>query len=92
MSKLLAEEHPEFFHYTNAAGLSGIIQNQTLWATHYAYLNDSEEIKHFHKTRLPNLLQDVVGVRLNELIEEDSSSQSLIEQEGGKENIINLFC
>ena len=74
MSKSIVEEHSELFHYTGAAGLAGIIQSQTLWATHYEYLNDSEEIKYFHKTRLPNLLQGVVGVRLNELIEQDSSS------------------
>ena len=86
MSKSLAEEHPELFHYTNAAGLAGIIKNQTLWATHYAYLNDSEEIKHFHKNRLPNILQGVVDIRLNELIKQDPrSARSIIEQNGDKE-------
>ena len=91
MSKSIVEERSELFHYTDAAGLAGIIQSQTLWATHYAYLNDSEEIKYFHKTRLPKLLQGVVGIRLNELIEQDSSARLLIEREGGKEKRINPF-
>lgn len=33
------------FHYTNAAGLIGIIQSQSLFATHANFLNDSAECK-----------------------------------------------
>ena len=80
MQKLLAEEHPELFHYTNATGLAGIIQSQTLWATHYAYLNDSEEMQHFHKNRLPNLLQNGADKGLDELIAENPGKQ-LIDKE-----------
>lgn len=40
-------EHPELFHYTNFAGLEGILNSQSLWATHYLSLNDSTEIKLF---------------------------------------------
>jgi len=31
------------YHYTDAHGLYGILQDKKLWATHHAYLNDSEE-------------------------------------------------
>jgi Protein of unknown function (DUF2971) len=31
------------YHYTNAQGLRGIVSNQTLWATHYRFLNDTSE-------------------------------------------------
>jgi hypothetical protein len=34
------------FHYTDAAGLLGIIDSQKLWATHAFYLNDVTEISH----------------------------------------------
>jgi hypothetical protein len=34
------------FHYTNAAGLLGILDSARLWATNYRFLNDSSEIGH----------------------------------------------
>lgn len=37
--------HPELFHYTTFGGLEGILKSQTLWATHYRYLNDTTETK-----------------------------------------------
>lgn len=61
MSKLLEEEHPQLFHYTSAAGLDGILQTQTLRATHYEYLNDASEVKHFLEKRLPEIFQDVIS-------------------------------
>lgn len=55
--KQLAKDHPQLFHYTNAAGLEGILRSQTLRATHYRYLNDIEEIRHFLKNELPKVFQ-----------------------------------
>jgi len=54
--KTVAQEHPELFHYTSSAGLLGIIQNQSLWAGHYSYSNDVQEIQHFFDFGLPELL------------------------------------
>lgn len=34
------------YHYTNQAGLLGIIRNKQIWATHTQYLNDSREFLH----------------------------------------------
>jgi hypothetical protein len=34
------------FHFTDAAGLIGIVRNQTVWASHAPALNDFSEIKH----------------------------------------------
>jgi Protein of unknown function (DUF2971) len=36
------------FHYTDAVGLSGIVQNGTLWFTHSDYLNDATEFHLSH--------------------------------------------
>ena len=63
----LAEEHPELFHYTSVAGLVGIIQNQTLWASHYGYSNDAQEVKHFFDVGLPNLLPSIPSERIQAL-------------------------
>ena len=34
------------YHYTNAAGLKGIIENECFWFTDYRYLNDTSEINY----------------------------------------------
>ncbi len=33
----------DLFHYTTGGGLLGILQSQSLWGTHAAYLNDAQE-------------------------------------------------
>ncbi len=35
------------YHYTDKLGLEGILENQTLWATNYQFLNDASELVHF---------------------------------------------
>lgn len=43
------QDHPQpprLYHYTDVQGLLGIIQSQTLWATHVDYLNDSSEVQY----------------------------------------------
>src|ERR1035441_3309460 len=37
---------PRLSHYTDAAGLCGIVRSGSLWATHIYYLNDSLEFKY----------------------------------------------
>ncbi|HTS37403.1 MAG TPA: DUF2971 domain-containing protein [Candidatus Solibacter sp.] len=36
----------KLYHYTDLAGLLGIVQNHDLWLTHSLYSNDSEEMVH----------------------------------------------
>jgi hypothetical protein len=36
--------HPELHHYTTLAGLSGILQSNSIWATHFSALNDATEV------------------------------------------------
>ena len=37
---------PNLFHYTDLAGLKGILENHDLWLTHSRYCNDHEEMTH----------------------------------------------
>jgi hypothetical protein len=50
-----AHSYPELHHYTNFAGISGIFESQTIWATQFCYLNDSSEV---------SLLRDPLTVAL----------------------------
>jgi len=59
MPQSVSDVHHELYHYTTTNGLKGIIENQTLWATHHAHLNDHQEIIHF-KNRLPEIIEPAV--------------------------------
>lgn len=61
-----SEAYKKLYHYTNWDGLYGIIQNQTLWATHCKFLNDYSEIELFRSKLieflLPHVLQKCNGL------------------------------
>ncbi len=40
---------PRLYHYTNLAGLQGIVSGNDLWLTHVRYCNDDEELTHGQK-------------------------------------------
>lgn len=44
----------ELIHYTDSAGLLGIINSSSLWASHAQYLNDESEISYSH-----DLIEDI---------------------------------
>jgi hypothetical protein len=47
---------PEFvYHYTNAAGLLGIVSTRNLWATDIEFMNDAEELTYARTTVLGDL-------------------------------------
>lgn len=55
----IADSHDELYHYTTAAGLSGILESKSLWATHAAFMNDEEEISGFYDRVFPEILRPV---------------------------------
>lgn len=50
------------YHYTDAAGLLGIVMSGTVWATHSAYLNDASEFQY--------------GVALMEKVAEEATAKA----------------
>ncbi len=40
---------PQIAHYTSLQGLCGILSTKTIWATHYRFLNDFNELEHGKK-------------------------------------------
>src|SRR5262245_22197740 len=53
---------PSIFHYTNVAGLLGILASRTLFATDYRYLNDSTEGSAIKELILPVFEAEVAEV------------------------------
>lgn len=69
------------FHYTNSAGLRGIIQGKRIFATHYRYLNDASEIDYG---------MFVLGAAIEKLMVESKDRETLLFLELLKNNS-NLF-
>lgn len=60
---------PILYHYTDTAGLIGIIQNNKLWSTHINYLNDASELLHA-RTLVDTLLQQREAEAETEILRE----------------------
>ena len=76
------QKHPFVYHYTSRAGLEGILTTQTLFATHYRYLNDRSEIEHM-RTALIRNLQHVMKLWIRDNITSDTAvSPSYSTQKG----------
>jgi len=82
MPKPVSEEYPELMHYTTGAGFTGIVSNGCLWATHAAFLNDAEEIKHFFDVRLLDVTLAEVLKYTNQLARSPAIAKK-IKAEGG---------
>ena len=84
----VSQEHPELFHYTSIRALEGILESNTLWATHVRYLNDSSET---------TLLWPMIEERFKEYMESAAKpiirnhpeKNSEVEALGGIKTIVN---
>ncbi|KQT37649.1 DUF2971 domain-containing protein [Methylophilus sp. Leaf414] len=87
----VSDKYPELFHYTTAAGIEGIISSNSLWATHYAYVNDKEEFNAFFDCRLPEIIQECARSVISERYQVDATAMKEIDASGGLEvNISNV--
>lgn len=85
----LWEDHAELFHYTNKEGLDGILKSQTLFATHYAYLNDQEEITRF-RGALKSILIPKLKLTIEKWLREGKANAEAIKSEGGILRLCNI--
>lgn len=85
----VSEIYPELFHYTTAAGLTGILSSDSLWATHGAFLNDAEEMTHFFDERLPRIAEEEIHRVVSELEKEGRLSTEEVEKYGGSPKFIS---
>lgn len=82
----IADSHDELYHYTTAAGLSGILQSKSLWATHTSFVNDEEEILGFYDRVLPKILCPIFRKYI-----EDIKDQPEFQKQLG-DTPLELFC
>jgi hypothetical protein len=82
------EVHPELFHYTSAVGLGGILRSQSLWGTHWQYLNDASELQYFSE-RFPSLLKAARIALAEELVRNRAGFKEWAESQGGIEYLVD---
>ncbi|HUC16737.1 MAG TPA: DUF2971 domain-containing protein [Acetobacteraceae bacterium] len=78
--------HGELHHYTSFDALNGILSSNTLWATHFSYLNDTTEVT-LLKRPLVDAVAAVFGARLGERCREDPRIARLVYCLGGREQV-----
>jgi hypothetical protein len=82
-----SEVYEKLFHYTTWDGLLGIMQSQTLWATHYKFLNDYTEIVLFRDKLIEFLVPYVIDA-YNKLIKQSPDIESQIVESGGLNHVV----
>jgi hypothetical protein len=82
------EVHPKLFHYTSEDGLAGILRSQSLWGTHWQYLNDAGELQHFSE-KLPDLLKASRIAEAEKFARNNYDFKEWADSLGGIENIVD---
>jgi hypothetical protein len=77
-----SDVYEKLYHYTTWDGLLGILQTQTLWATHYRFLNDYSEIVLF-RDKLVSWILPYVREAYENLVKQFPDIEQKISQEGG---------
>lgn len=78
------EEHDVVFHYTTQAGLKGIVETQSLHATHYMFTNDSTEMVRL-KPKLAQIILPIARKLYEERARQDPKIRAKMDAEGGPE-------
>jgi hypothetical protein len=84
---LVSERFPLLFHYTDAGGVRGILEQNELWATHYRFLNDKTKVVQARQRILPIAVE--VAKRKFAWWQADSEFRQHIEQFGGYESVVD---
>lgn len=74
------EDHPELHHYTTLGGLTGIIQTNTLWATHFGDLNDASELMVIREPLIAELtasFRELIQVRRRQRLSVDRAVKAV---------------
>lgn len=82
-----SDVYEKLYHYTTWDGLLGILKTQTLWATHYRFLNDYSEIVLF-RDKLVSLILPYVREAYEKLVKKSPHIEQKISQEGGLGQVI----
>lgn len=86
LSQFVSSQYPLLFHYTDAAGLKGILEQNEFWATHYQHLNDFNEVTESRGRILPTALK--LAMDRFSWWKDDAAFASLLDMNGGYEDVV----
>lgn len=84
---MVSEVYKKLYHYTTWDGLLEILQTQTLWATHYKFLNDYSEFA-LMRDKLIEYLSPIVQEKYRKLIKQGNDVQRVIDRKGGLDRVV----
>ncbi len=87
----ISEEYNKLFHYTTWDGLLGILKTQSLWATHYRFLNDYSELRLF-KEKLVDYVSPIIKELFVNLITKRGDLEAKINEKGGLDQVVHHYA
>ncbi|MCI1029622.1 DUF2971 domain-containing protein [Pantoea dispersa] len=81
----------KIYHYTDLNGLKGILERKCFWATHYSFLNDSQEIEHGIRC-INNTLDHINGELSAELVKTLRETVRFFKESSSKHAYNISFC
>lgn len=83
-----SSQYKTLYHYTTMEGARGIIESQSLWNTHYKFLNDASEGTHAYSI-LSDIMYPYVKKEVDKLIDNGAiDADTLIAEHGSLKDII----
>jgi hypothetical protein len=86
-----SEVYKHLYHYTNWQGLLGILESQSLWATHFQFLNDCSEIKLFMEEKFLDIFYPYMLEKYKDTLEKNSHIKENFQQSGNSLEDITKF-
>lgn len=86
-----SELYKNLYHYTNWDGLTGILQSNSLWATHFKFLNDNTELELFRKERLPKILYPLILECFSVFLNNNQEAKAKFEHDGYNINDVSRY-
>lgn len=81
------DEFSSLYHYTNQAGLLGILSSNNLWATSYKFMNDATEISHF-RALASKFLEPEFRKISSELESSNDEAREKVSSFGGLDDVV----
>ena len=75
----VSKVYKRLFHYTTWDGLVGILESQSLWATHHRFLNDYSETL-LMRDKLIELAKPIVREVSSEILDRSSNREQIMQQ------------
>lgn len=82
----ISQEYNRLFHYTTWDGLLGILKTQSLWATHFKFLNDYSEL-YLCKEKLVEYVSPIIKEQFVVQIAKQRDLEAKINEKGGLDQV-----